>query len=403
MLARALRPAQFLMSVHCAVDSGVTSSRALFFVHSVPIKHRHMSTPAASPTSPTNTRAGRAMNSETIPNTRIPVFRHVPSLREWRKKHALNQRIVGLVPTMGALHGGHISLIRQAARDCHEVVVSIYVNPSQFGINEDLSSYPVTFDKDITDLALLDRELVDDGKNLGHITAVFAPNTHGMYPSGFPGQEVDSHGSFVNITPLNGILEGTSRPTFFRGVATICMKLFNAVQPERAYFGQKDIQQTMVIRQMVRDFLVPTEIVIGPTIREPDGLALSSRNVYLGTRRRAVAIVLRDALKAAEDAYGMGSNSAQVLLEAANTVAQDVVDEQDRMPPSKRVKFEVEYIALSDPETFEEIDVTDPSKGAILSGAIKMYPIEEPQEGENLGLSGGPVVRLLDNIILKPR
>jgi len=224
-----------------------------------------------------------------------------------------------------------------------------------------------------------------------------------MYPSGFPGQEVDSDGSFVTITPVGRLLEGRSRPTFFRGVATVCMKLFNAAQPERAYFGQKDVQQTVVVRRMVRDFLVPTEIVVEPTEREADGLALSSRNVYLGTRRRAVATVLSRALRAAEERYGAGETGRGEILAAANHVTEGTKVEEERKTESERVRFEVDYISLSDPETMEELDRVDPSRGAILSGAIKMLPVEKPQEGEDLGHSNGPAVRLIDNIILKPR
>lgn len=283
-------------------------------------------------------------------------------------------------------------------------MVSIYVNPAQFGIKEDLGSYPVTFETDIADLAKLDREIAEDGANLGRISAVFAPTTAEMYPSGFPGQEVNSDGSFVTITPVSKVLEGASRPTFFRGVATVCMKLFNAVLPDKAYFGQKDVQQSVVIRKMVRDFLVPTDIIIGPTMREADGLALSSRNVYLGTRRRAVATVLNRALRAAEDAYSAsGKMAREDILGPARALTQAVIAEQMALPPASRVTFEVDYISLADPETMEELETVEPSRGGILSGAVKMLPIEEPQEGEDLGHSGGPAVRLIDNIILKPR
>ena len=141
-------------------------------------------------------------------------------------------------------------------------------------------------------LSDLDREIAVDGGNLGKIAAVFAPTTEVMYPSGRPGQEVDAKGSFVTITPVAELLEGASRPTFFRGVATVCMKLFNIVTPERVYFGQKDVQQTVVIKKLVKDFCMDMKVVIGETQREHDGLALSSRNVYLGTRRRRVATVL---------------------------------------------------------------------------------------------------------------
>ncbi|KAI0380391.1 Nucleotidylyl transferase [Hypomontagnella monticulosa] len=339
---------------------------------------------------------------ETIPSSPIRILRTVEGVRRWRKPQYLDHRIVGMVPTMGALHEGHLSLIRTAARENHHVVVSIYVNPAQFGIKEDLASYPKTWESDCKILAELDRELADDGGNLGRISAVFAPTTPEMYPSGFPGQEVDSKGSFVVMTPISELLEGGTRPTFFRGVATVCMKLFNIVQPEKVYFGQKDVQQTVVIRKMVRDFMLPTEVVVGPTIREPDGLALSSRNVYLGARRRRIATALNRALRAAESQYLAGALDRKSILEAANTVVTDILNEQSALPPEKRVKYEVDYISLADPFSMEEITKVDPKSGGILSGAIKMLPVESPQPGEDLGHSGGPAVRLIDNIILKP-
>jgi pantoate--beta-alanine ligase len=310
--------------------------------------------------------------------------------------------MVALVPTMGALHEGHLSLIRAAARENHHVVVSLYVNPAQFGVREDLSSYPVTWDADAEALVKLDRELADDGNNLGRISAVFAPTTPEMYPGGFPGQEVDSKGSFVTITPVGEVLEGKSRPTFFRGVATVCMKLFNIVQPDRVYFGQKDVQQTVVIKRLVRDFMIPAEVVVCPTARAEDGLALSSRNVYLGERRRPVSTVLYRALRAAEDAYNAGARDRETILAAATKVTDDVLAEQMALAPEKRVRFEVDYISLADPDNMEELSTVDPVKGAILSGAIRMLPVEDPQPGEDLGHSGGPLVRLIDNIIIPP-
>ncbi|KAI1775728.1 Nucleotidylyl transferase [Hypoxylon cercidicola] len=346
--------------------------------------------------------SARRQASETIPSSPIRILRTVDAVRKWRKPQYLDHRIVGLVPTMGALHEGHMSLIRAAARESHHVIVSTYVNPAQFGIKEDLASYPVTWESDCKILAKLDRELADDGGNLGRISAVFAPTTPEMYPSGFPGQEVDSMGSFVVLTPISDLLEGGTRPTFFRGVATVCMKLFNIVQPEKVYFGQKDIQQTVVIRKMVKDFMLPTEVVIGPTIRESDGLALSSRNVYLGERRRRVATVLYHALKAAESQYLDGVLDRESILKAANAVASDILNEQSALAPEKRVEYEIDYISLADPFTMEELAEVDPKIGGILSGAVKMLPVESPQPGEDLGHSGGPAVRLIDNIVLKP-
>lgn len=153
-----------------------------------------------------------------IPHTSIQIFREVPEFRIWRRKQLLDHRTVGLVPTMGALHEGHLSLIRMAAAENHNVVVSVYVNPTQFGVHEDLDSYPKTWDKDCDLLKSVDREIAGDGGNLGKISAVFAPTTDVMYPSGPPSQEVNGKGSFVTITPVGELLEGASRPTFFRGV-----------------------------------------------------------------------------------------------------------------------------------------------------------------------------------------
>jgi len=355
----------------------------------------------------TDAPGGAPGPQETIPGTRIPVFRTVAAVRAWRRGQLLARRSVGLVPTMGALHAGHLALVRAAARDTHAVVVSVFLNPAQFGAREDLASYPVTWDADAAALARLDGALADqaqaqaDGGG-GRVAAVFAPPTSELYPSGFPGQEPDSAGSFVTITPVGGLLEGRSRPTFFRGVATVCMKLFHAVQPDRAYFGQKDVQQTVVVRRMVRDFCVPTRIVVEPTEREPDGLALSSRNVYLGARRRRVATVLSRALRAAADVFRAGERGRGAILGAANHVTASTLAEEERKPEAKRVRFEVDYISLSDPDTMEEVEVADPDRGAILSGAIKMLPVEQPQDGEDLGHSNGPAVRLIDNIILEP-
>ncbi|GAB0132983.1 hypothetical protein EsDP_00001403 [Epichloe bromicola] len=341
---------------------------------------------------------------ETVAATPIRVLRAVEEVRRWRRPHMMNHRSVGLVPTMGALHEGHLALIRAAARENHHVVVSIYVNPAQFGVGEDLASYPVTWDADTAALARLDRELADDGGNLGRISAVFAPTTPEMYPSGFPGQAVDSKGSFVTITPVAEVLEGASRPTFFRGVATVCMKLLNIVQPERVYFGQKDVQQTVVIRRMVQDLMVPAQVVVCPTRREQDGLAMASRNVYLGTRRRQVGLALISALRAAENAYRGGETTRRVaILGAAHAACEAVLGAQRGLKPSERALFEIDYISLADPDSLQEVDTVDLSKGAVLSGALKMLPVEDPQEGEDLGHSDGPPVRLIDNIMLPPK
>ncbi|SZE99493.1 unnamed protein product [Blumeria hordei] len=337
--------------------------------------------------------------SPVITDSCIRVFQDVSSLRQWRLQQLLNACPIALVPTMGALHEGHLSLANMAAKDNFAVVVSIYVNPTQFGVQDDLDSYPKTLLQDLELLRRLNDNLAVNIGKQGRIAAVFAPSTEEMYPSGFPSQECDAKGSFVTITPVGEILEGASRPTFFRGVATICTKLFNIVTPDRVYFGQKDIQQTLVIKKMIRDLCFDTQIIVGRTQREEDGLAMSSRNVYLGTRRRNAAIVLYQSLLLAEKKYLEGSRSRDQIIEPAISFIRD----EQELRIRDGVKFELDYISLSDPDTMEEIDQVNLKKGAIISGAIKMMPLDSPRRDEDLGLCNGPSVRLLDNIILLPK
>lgn len=312
----------------------------------------------------------------------------------------MNFKSVGFVPTMGALHKGHLSLIRQAAKENHLVYISIYVNPTQFGVNEDLDSYPKTWAADQVRLQTLVSEFNRD-ESMGQIAVVFAPRTQDMYPGLPPTSEVDGHGSFVNITPLSSRLEGASRPVFFRGVATVCMKLLNIVQPETVYFGEKDVQQTLVVKQMVNDFHLDTKVCTVPTMREEDGLAMSSRNAYLGARRRAVAGVLFKALEATKEAYARGRRQRSKLVAEALAVTRQVQEEQLALPPHLRVTFEVDYFSVADTTTMTELVVVSAEEGAILSGAIIMHPLEEPQEGEDVGLGGGETrVRLIDNVRL---
>jgi pantoate--beta-alanine ligase len=202
-------------------------------------------------------------------------------------------RSVGLVPTMGALHAGHASLIEAARADDGFVVVSVFVNPTQFGPHEDLTRYPRPFEQD---LALCGELGVD---------LVFAPAPATMYPPGFR--------TWVEVTGLQDVLEGASRPGHFRGVATVVLKLFNLVQPDRAYFGQKDAQQARVIRQLAHDLNVPVEVIVLPTVREPDGLALSSRNKYLDADQRRRAVVLSRALAEARGQVAAGERDADAL------------------------------------------------------------------------------------------
>jgi len=200
---------------------------------------------------------------------------------------------IGLVPTMGALHDGHASLIRVAKHRCNFVVVSLFVNPAQFGPQEDFSRYPRTLPED---LALCERE----GAAL-----VFAPESAEIYPERFR--------TYVEVHDLQDVLEGASRPGHFRGVATVVLKLLNIVQPDRAYFGQKDAQQARIIQQMVRDLDVPVRVIVAPTVREPDGLALSSRNRYLEPAQRQEAVSLSQALAAVRRRVAAGERDANGL------------------------------------------------------------------------------------------
>ncbi|KAL9040967.1 MAG: hypothetical protein Q9214_004280 [Letrouitia sp. 1 TL-2023] len=333
------------------------------------------------------------------------VFNHVNNisrLRELRKEEWHAGLRVGFVPTMGALHEGHITLIRQAVKENNNVVVSIYVNPTQFGVNEDLSSYPKTLESDLEQIRRICLECLKDS-SVGQVTTVFTPTTDAMYPNLKPTSEIEGHGSFVTITPLASMLEGASRPVFFRGVATVCMKLFNIVQPDNVYFGQKDVQQTYVIRRMVEDFHLNTQVHVVPTVRESNGLAMSSRNVYLGERRLAVATVFIRSLQEAEQAFKRGKHRRLDLLDAFNKVFVSEQEKQRALPKSRRAMFDVDYISLADPRDLTELDQVRPEIGAIMSGAFKMMPIEDPQDGEKTGLGGDKTtVRLIDNLRLNP-
>jgi pantoate--beta-alanine ligase len=239
---------------------------------------------------------------------------------------------VGLVPTMGYLHEGHLSLVRLARAECASVVVSIFVNPTQFGPKEDLSVYPRDL---LRDLKLLENEGVD---------LVWAPPEDEMYPPGFQ--------TWVTVEEVTQPLEGSLRPGHFRGVATVVAKLFNAVQPDKAYFGQKDAQQAVVIRQMARDLNFNLEVVVCPIVREPDGLAMSSRNTYLSPEERRAATVLYRALTAARQAFDSGEKDAACL--------RQVMSEFIQAEPLARLQ----YVSCADPLTLAEIE--GPVKGRVL-------------------------------------
>ena len=227
-------------------------------------------------------------------------MRKLRTVAELREALRHTPRPVGLVPTMGAFHGGHLSLIRRARAECATVVVSLFVNPAQFGEHEDFDAYPRDLERDAR---LAEQEGVD---------VLFAPPIEEVYPPG--------HRTFVVMDGLTTTLEGDPAhrgPAHFRGVMTVVTKLLNMVQPDRAYFGQKDAQQLLVIRKLVRDLDVPVEVVECATVRDPDGLALSSRNVYLSPQERERALALSRAMRAAEGAIRMGERDAARVLAAA--------------------------------------------------------------------------------------
>ena len=231
---------------------------------------------------------------------------------------------LGLVPTMGALHDGHLSLVRRARAECANVAASIFVNPTQFGPHEDLRSYP----RDLpADLAMLDSAGVD---------LVWTPEVEDIYPAGDQ--------TWVTVEAVTRGLEGERRPGHFRGVATVVTKLLHAFEPQRAYFGQKDAQQAVVIHRMARDLLLPVEIVVCPTLREPDGLAMSSCNRYLSADERQSATVLYRALRAASAAFKAGERDAERL----RRVMLDVLGSEPKARPH--------YVSVADAETLEELN-----------------------------------------------
>jgi pantoate--beta-alanine ligase len=244
---------------------------------------------------------------------------------------------VGFVPTMGYLHDGHISLVRAARTECASVVASIFVNPTQFGPSEDLTAYPRDLPRD---LSLLQAAGVD---------LVWTPTPEIMYPPGYQ--------TWVTVDEVTQPLEGSMRPGHFRGVATVVAKLFNAVQPDKAYFGQKDAQQAVVIQQMTRDLNFPIEIVICPIRREADGLAMSSRNTYLNPSERQAATVLNRALRAAQAAYTTGESDADAL----RRVMTDTIQAE----PLARLQ----YVSCADPQTLQELTGSISGK-ALLSMAV---------------------------------
>jgi pantoate--beta-alanine ligase len=279
------------------------------------------------------------------------VCHSIDEMRAASRSARRGDKRLGLVPTMGALHEGHLSLVRAARAECDQVAASIFVNPLQFGPSEDLAKYPRNFDRD---RELLAREGVD---------FVFAPGVDEMYPAGAV--------TYVTVEGLSDKLCGRSRPGHFRGVTTVVAKLFNIVEPDRAYFGQKDAAQSTIIRRMVRDLNVPVEIVVCPIVREPDGLAMSSRNAYLDPPQRQAALVLHRSLMAVQERFDQGERKVMTLIEAG------------RQPFAQDPTVRLDYFEMVDPETLDP--VSDLSRGALVAVAAFVGK-----------------ARLIDNIVLGP-
>lgn len=254
-------------------------------------------------------------------STEIRTVQSIADLRQTVAELRLQRKRVGLVPTMGALHAGHISLVKQSVAECDATVVSIFVNPTQFAPDEDLSKYPRPIEDDLALLA-------DAGADL-----VFMPDSADVYPEGCSSEVVPPR--------VARKLEGESRPTHFAGVATVVLKLLNMAQPDVAYFGQKDYQQSLVVKQMVRDLNVPVKIQVCPIIRDADGLALSSRNIYLSEQDRQAALSLSRTLKATAEMILQGENDGRVIMaDMTQSLIEGGVTETD-------------YAVIVDPETLE--------------------------------------------------
>ncbi len=268
----------------------------------------------------------------------VNIARTIPDVRSAVAAARSTGASVGFVPTMGALHDGHLSLIRRARQECGFVVVSIFVNPTQFGPHEDLSRYPRPFDRDVQWCA---QEQVD---------LVFAPDEATVYPAGFS--------TFVDVQGLGNCLEGACRPGHFRGVATVVLKLFHMVAPDVAYFGQKDAQQVAVVRQMVRDLDLPVEIRVCPIVREKDGLAMSSRNVYLSDDERSNALALSRCLYAAKGLIDAGCRDGDSVRQKMRSVLESAPG------------VATDYAQLVDPVTFQPVAEITGSVLAVVAARV---------------------------------
>ncbi len=278
----------------------------------------------------------------------MEIITSADEMRAWSRQQRCRGKCIGFVPTMGALHEGHASLIKTSVKQNERTVVSIFVNPTQFAPNEDLDRYPRTFEAD--------RELCE----AAGVDAIYSPDAAAVYPEGYA--------TYVEVEKLTERLCGASRPTFFRGVCTVVTKLFNTVCPDRAYFGQKDAQQAAVIRRMTRDLDFGIEIIVLPIVREPDGLACSSRNKYLNEEERERALCLSRGLFQAQELLEKGERNIQLILDTVREAMQPV---------------QIDYVELVDAETIQPVDSIE--KPVLLAVAAWVG-----------------TTRLIDNIIFEP-
>jgi pantoate--beta-alanine ligase len=279
----------------------------------------------------------------------MQIYKTIQETRDASRAVRLSGKRLGFVPTMGALHDGHLSLVRAAKQQSDVIAASIFVNPLQFGPNEDLSKYPRTFERDCE---LLEKE---------GVAFLFAPSVEEMYP--------EKSVTYVDVEGLSDKLCGRSRPGHFRGVSTVVAKLFNIVEPDIAFFGQKDAAQLAIIRRMVRDLNMPVEIVSGPIVREADGLAMSSRNAYLNSSQRKSALVLSRSLQHVNTIFEQGERNSAKLIAAGKQILSD------------EPALKLDYIEVVDPDT---LDPVEEIRGKTLVAVA--------------GFSG--TTRLIDNILL---
>ncbi|KAI9992236.1 hypothetical protein PInf_017621 [Phytophthora infestans] len=305
-------------------------------------------------------RPGVAVSSRFFASSSASQMQILETIDAFRQaRHALPPNAtLGLVPTMGGLHEGHMSLVKQARSSCDFVAASIFVNPAQFGPNEDYSKYPRTFEKDVASLK-------EQGVNL-----VFFPSADEMYSP--------HHSCYVDPEGFDDLVEGRCRKGHFRGVATVVTKLFNIVQPTHAFFGQKDAAQVVLIKRMVSDLNIPVQINVVPIVREADGLALSTRNQYLSPVEREVASVLHRGLGHAQDLFQKAKKDGKSTINAA--ALRDVVRQEYERQPLVNA---IDYVSVGSKQTMQELSEVDTIEGAIISVAVKLGQC-----------------RLIDNIVL---